>query len=386
MKQYPITKPYFDKKEIKALEGPVKAGWLVQGERVKEFESLVAGYTKAKFASACTSCTTALHMALIACGVKEQDEVIIPSLTFVATANVVEYMNAKPVFVDIDIDTFNIDPEKLEKKITKKTKAIMPVHLFGLCADMAPVMKIAKKHNLKVIEDAACAVGSTYRGKHAGTIGDAGAFSFHPRKLITCGEGGMLITDNKDINKLVRTLREHGAHMDDLVRHKKNIAILPDYKVLGYNYRLTDLQASVAVEQMKKLDMILKERIRKANYYDKLLKNTEFIKIPEVPKGYKHSYQSYVCIVDNTNLKSLKEKHLYRNRLMSYLKDKGISTRIGTHCVPALHYYKNKYKIKKSDFENALTAEYLSMTLPLYHILSRKNQEYIAKQIKDFIG
>lgn len=386
MKNIPITKPFFNKEEIKAVEETIVSGWLVQGRKVKEFENLICKFTLAKFAAATTSCTTALHLALIACNVKAGDEVILPALTFIASANSVEYIGAKPVFVDIDLKTFNIDPDKIEKKITKKTKAIMPVHLFGLSADMPRIMSIARKYNLKVIEDAACAVGAFYKGKHVGTFGDAGCFSFHPRKLITCGEGGMITANDKKLDGLIRSLRDHGAAMDDLSRHKQNISNLPDYRILGYNYRLTDIQASIAVEQMKKLKFLLKDRIQKASYYDKLLKNIKFITTPFNHKDYVHGYQAYVCLVDNENLKTLKEKHDYRDALMVHLIKNGISTRIGTHCVPNLTYYKKKYKLKDSDFPNALKAEYLSLALPLYYGLSKEDVRHIAKQISEFIN
>lgn len=199
----PITKPLFDEKEREALAEPLSTGWIVQGPKVKKFEVAVQAYATVRFARATTSCTTALHLSLLACGVGAGDEVILPSFTFVASANAIEYVGAKPVFVDIDLETFNIDVSQVEAAVTAHTKAIMPVHLFGLCADMKPLMEIATKYRLQVIEDAACAIGAFYQGAHAGTIGNAGCLSFHPRKSITTGEGGMILTNDAEIARRV---------------------------------------------------------------------------------------------------------------------------------------------------------------------------------------
>ena len=251
--QVPITKPFFDEAEKEAIQGPLETGWVVQGPNVHKFEELFAQYTGSRFALATSSCTTALHMALAALGIGPGDEVIVPAFTFIASANVVEYQGARPVFFDIDLDTFKVDVTQIESAVSDRTKAIMPVSLFGLSVDMDPILGIAGKHSLSVVEDAACAIGSLYKGRHAGTLADIGCFSLHPRKVITTGEGGMLTTHNQELAELMEAMRSHGGTISDLERHKKGSFALPEHNVLGYNYRMTDLQGALGVTQMAKL-------------------------------------------------------------------------------------------------------------------------------------
>jgi dTDP-4-amino-4,6-dideoxygalactose transaminase len=374
----PITKPFFDEAEKEAILKPLESGWIVQGPNVAEFERRFAEYTGSKYAKATTSCTTALHLSLVVCGISEGDEVILPAFTFVASANAVEYQKAKPVFVDIDIRTFNLDVEQLEAAITSKTRAIMPVHLFGLCSDMEPILKLAEKYNLAVIEDAACAVGSLYKDKHAGTFGALGCFSFHPRKPITTGEGGMIITDEADIAAQVEAMRSHGATVSDLERHKKGAFILPEHNILGYNYRMTDLQGAIGVQQLNKLDWILKRRIELAHKYDKAFEEIEGLTAPFVPEGYRHTYQSYVTLIEDSSPVS-------RDELALRLKSKGIDTRQGTHAVHALGYYKQKYNLSEQDYPMAWKADRQSLTLPLYPQMAEEEQEYVINSVREII-
>jgi len=370
----PITKPYFNNKEVEAVKKVIKSGWVVQGSKVKEFEERIAKFTGARYAIATTSCTTALHLSLVALGVGPGDEVIVPSFTFAASANVVEHQFAKTVFVDIDPETYNIDPSKIEKAITKKTKAIMPVHLFGLSADMAKIMKIAKRHKLFVVEDAACALGTRYQGKHVGNFGDTGCFSFHPRKPITAGEGGIIITNSKKLRQKLVSLRDHGAMISDLARHKKSAFKLPDHNLAGFNCRMTDIQGAIAVEQMKKLPYILKERKRKAEIYTKSLKNIPCFSVPFIPKGQNHTYQSYI-------LRVKKESSLSRDKIAEKLIKNGISLRPGTQNVPQLTYYRKEYGYKKSDFPESLRAENQTLTLPLFVTMTKKQQDFVIKNL-----
>lgn len=377
----PIAKPYFDRREKEAVAKVLDSGWVVQGPRVAEFEKMVCDYSASEFAKATTSCTTALHLALIACGVGPGDEVLVPSFTYVATANAVEYVGAKPVFVDIDLKTFNIDTSLIEGRIGKKTKAIIPVHLFGLCADMDPIMKLAKRYGLKVIEDAACALGGWYKDKHAGTIGDCGCLSFHPRKSITTGEGGMLLTNNSKIAKNVEALRNHGATVSDLARHKKGGYLLPEFNMLGFNYRMTEFQGAIGVEQMKKFPDILAAKKSLARYYDDNLPGT--LIPPFTPPLYEHGYQAYVCLFAGKTKASLKENNKARNKCMEALESEGIATRQGTHAVHALGYYKKRYGIKEKECPNSIKAEYLSIALPLYIGMTETEQNYVIDKIKD---
>jgi perosamine synthetase len=382
----PITKPFFGEEERTAILEPLESGWIVQGPKVAEFERLLAEFTGAKYAIATTSCTTALHLSLIAMGIGPGDEVILPSFTFVATANAIEYAGATPVFCDIDLDTFDMDVEQIPKKLTEKTKAIIPVHLFGLSANMKPLVEIAEQRGLKMIEDAACGLGSYYDGRHVGTFGDAGCFSFHPRKAITTGEGGMITTDREDLMVTFKSLRDHGASKSDLSRHiDLGGSLLPEFNRLGYNYRLTDIQGALGAAQMKRAAKIIAARIARAERYHQLLRGEEWIKIPECPEGQTHSYQSYVGLMKPSNKDSLQEILLLnkkRNQIMERMGGKGIAVRQGTHAVHTLGYYRKKYDLKPEDCMNSFIAEKLSITLPLYVQMTDEEQHFVIQELK----
>jgi dTDP-4-amino-4,6-dideoxygalactose transaminase len=380
----PITKPVFGDIELAAVQEPLKSGWIVQGPRVAEFEQRFAQYTGAACAVATTSCTTALHLALIALGVGPGDEVIVPAFTWVATANVIEMQRAQPVFADIELDTFNIDPSQLQRQITARTKAIMPVSLFGLSAAMDPIMDLAKRHGLKVVEDAACAVGALYNGQHAGTRADIGCFSFHPRKAITTGEGGMIITAREDIAQLVRSLRDHGASTSDLARHLgARSYVMPEFDILGYNYRMTDLQGALGVVQMNRLASILDGRTRVAARYDQHLRRLDWLRRPVVPEDCQHSYQSYVCLFqpERPTLANVDRLRVARNALMGRLETAGVATRPGTHAVHLLGYYHKKYGLSPEAFPNALFADHLSLALPIYPQMTDAEQDFVLEQL-----
>lgn len=375
----PISLPVTGEEEWQATKEPLMTGWLTSGPKVSEFEKLFAERHGVKHAYAVTSATTALHLALVALGVGPGDEVIVPAFTWVSTANVVLYCGATVVFADVDPVTFNIDVNDLKKRITPKTKAIIPVHLFGLCADMDAIKAIAK--NIPLIEDGACAAGSGYKGTPAGALGDLGCFSFHPRKSVTTGEGGMVTTNNDKYGELVSMLRNHGASISEEQRHKgPKPYILPDFNLMGFNYRMTDLQGAVGVVQIKKLDKFIDEREKWANYYDKELASISWLRTPQFDKTiYKHGWQSYVTFVDE------KISPISRNDLMEYLQKHGISTRPGTHAVHMLGYYANKYNIKPSDYPGAQAANDHSMSIPLHNRMVADDYEYIVnilKQIK----
>ncbi|MEW6096956.1 MAG: DegT/DnrJ/EryC1/StrS family aminotransferase [bacterium] len=372
----PITKPYFTEDEEKAVIEVLRSGWVCQGAKVAEFETQFADWTQAKYAIATSSCTTALHLTLIACGIGAGNEVIVPSFTFVATANAVEYQQAKPVFVDISLKSFNLDVEKIEEKITRKTKAIIPVHLFGLSAEMGPILELATKYNLKVIEDAACGIGTKYKGKPVGTFGDAGCFSFHPRKSVTTGEGGMITTDDSGIAEKVKMLRDHGASVSDIERHKKGEFTLPEYNLVGYNYRMTDIQGALGIAQMKKLELILERRRELAQRYNEALKDISWISLPWEMTGYHHTYQSYVLLIND-------DAPVLRDDLALRLINKGISVRQGTHAVHTLGYYRQKYNIEPADFPASLKAHNQSLTLPLYFNMSAEEQNYVIDALKE---
>lgn len=371
-----ISLPVTGEEEWHATKEPLMTGWLTSGPKVAEFEKLFADRHQVKYAFAVTSATTGLHLALVALNVGPGDEVIVPAFTWVSTANVVLYCGATVVFVDIDPVTFNIDCDDLKKRITSKTKAIIPVHLFGLCADIDTIKKIAP--NIPIIEDGACAAGAGYKGKPAGSLGDIGCFSFHPRKSVTTGEGGMVTTNNAQLADLIGMLRNHGASISEEQRHKgPKPYILPDFNLMGFNYRMTDLQGAVGVVQIKKLDKFIDEREKWAAYYDKELSTIPWLRTPQFDKEInKHGWQSYVTYIDP------KTSPNTRNDLMEHLQQQGIATRPGTHAVHMLGFYATKYNIKPTDFPGAQAANDNSMSIPLHNRMSAEDFEYVVKILK----
>lgn len=383
----PITKPFFGPEELRAVQLPLESGWLVQGPHVKEFEAKFAKYIGIRHAAASSSCTTALHMAVAVLGLKPGDEVIVPGFTWVATANVVEYMGAKPVFCDIDLQTFNINPSRIEALITPRTVGIIPVHLFGLCAEMEPILQIARKRRLWVVEDAACGLGAWYRGRHSGTFGEMGCFSFHPRKSVTTGEGGMVTTNNETTDRAVRTLRDHGASRSDLTRQVSQSYLLADYDVMGYNYRMTDLQGALGSVQMDRVEWVLQKRRERAGVYNRALSDFDWLIPPTVPNDCVHGYQSYVTLFcpEEPKFSNVQRLHERRNALMARLEVRGIATRQGTHAPVILGYYRNKYNLRPEEFSNAYIADRLSLSLPLYAQMTDQEQEMVIEALRQEI-
>ncbi len=375
IKQIPISLPVTGEEEWNAIKEPLMTGWLTSGPKVREFELMFAERHQVKHALAVTSATTALHLACVALGVGPGDEVIVPAFTWVSTANVVLYCGAKVVFCDVNPATFNIDPIDLSRRITSKTKAIIAVHLFGLCADMDEIKKVAGQ--IPIIEDGACAAGAAYKSTPAGGLGDIGCFSFHPRKSVTTGEGGMITTNNDKFADHMSMLRNHGASISEEQRHHgPQPYILPDFNMLGFNYRMTDLQGAVGVVQLKKLDQFIQERNKWAGFYKEAFADISWLKTPEVPEGYAHGWQSFVTYIDEPTAPHS------RNDIMKILMEKGISTRPGTHAVHMLNYYKNLYGISASDYPGAEAANNYSMAIPLHNRMSESDYHYVADVIK----
>lgn len=388
----PITKAIIDSRDKAAIIEPLETGWVVQGPNVVKFEKMFSEFTKSKHAQATTSCTTALHLGLEAMNITTGDKVIVPSFTWVSSANAVEYTGAEVIFCDIDLNTFNIDETKLENliKSDNSIKAIMPVNLFGLCANMPIIIKLAKKYNLKVIEDSACGFDSWIGNKHSGTFGDCGCFSFHPRKSITTGEGGMLITDNDLIANRASQLKDHGADKSDLNRHEqKGSFFLPNFTVRGFNYRMTDIQGALGVCQMNKKDQIMNGRRKIARLYNEALSELPQLITPYVPEGYTHGYQNYTCIFTNgENIKDINKNDIdklsdKRNIFMKKLEAMTIATRQGTHAIHTLGYYKQKYDFQDEDFLMSYAADKLSVALPLYADMRDDEFNYVVSNIKD---
>jgi len=387
MMKIPIAKTVFTEEDFESIKKPLESGWVVQGPLVKEFEEKWSEFTGAKYSIATTSCTTALHLSLVALGIGWRDEVIVPSFTWVATANAVENTGAKVVFCDIDLETFDIDVTQIEGKITSNTKAIIPVHLFGLAADMTPILEIARKHSLFVIEDAACGFGAYYKGVHVGNFGNTGCFSFHPRKAITTGEGGMITTNDEKLYEKLRSMRDHGATMSDLQRHMGSKPyLLPEFPYAGFNYRMTDIQASIGISQMKRAGEIIKRRKNVVDKYDEFVENIRWLRKPYRGENYVHGFQSYVCLFEpeEVTLNNVKEINKMRNEFMEYLQKNGISTRPGTHAVHMLKYYREKYNLNSEDYPNSYIADNCSIALPLFPDMSEKEFDYIVKTIENY--
>ena len=371
-----ISQPQTGEEEWLALRDPLMSGWLTQGPKVAAFEEAFARRHEVRYALATTSCTTALHLILVALGIGRGDEVVVPAFTWVSTANVVLHCGATPVFVDVDRSTFNMDVKQLSRKVNERTRAIIPVHLFGLCADMDPILEIA--HGIPVIEDAACAAGSAYRGRAAGSIGRAAAFSFHPRKSITTGEGGMVTTNDRALAETIERMRNHGASVAEEQRHQgSHPYVLPEFNLLGYNYRMTDLQAAVGLVQLSKLDRFLGERRSWAQFYEDALSGVNWLRPPAHPEDYAHGWQAYVCTVDET------KSPLPRNRVMDLLQSKGISTRPGTHAVHMLGLYRKKFGFKADDFPGARDCDRYSMAIPLHNRMEAEDYEYVVNMLKE---
>ncbi|HUM65009.1 MAG TPA: DegT/DnrJ/EryC1/StrS family aminotransferase, partial [Chitinophagaceae bacterium] len=282
----PIAKPYLTADEAQAAYDTILTGWITQGPRVAEFEEKFATYTGAKYAVAVSNCTTALHLAMIVAGVGPGDEVICPSMSYIATANCIRYVGAIPVFAEINPANYNLDVEDAARKITSKTKAILLVHQIGMPADIDAFRQLADKHGLKLVEDAACAAGSSYKGAKIGSHSELVCFSLHPRKVISTGDGGFVTTNREDYYQRMKLLRQHGMSVNDRVRHESSKLIFEDHVEVGYNYRMTDIQAAVGLKQLEKLDWIVEERRKIALRYNEAFRDIEHIHLPIEEEGY----------------------------------------------------------------------------------------------------
>lgn len=383
----PIARTSLTEEEINSVLEPLRSGWLVQGPQVRAFEEKWSAFTNSKHSIAVTSCTTALHLSLAALGFGPGDEAIVPAFTWIATANVVEHLGGKVVFCDIDLETFNLNIASLKEKITPHTKAIIPVHLFGLAADMDSVLAIAKENQLWVVEDAACGFGSWYQGQHVGTFGDTGCFSFHPRKAITTGEGGMITTQSDELAEKLRRLRDHGAAISDLQRHLgPRPYLLADHPDAGYNQRMTDIQGALGAAQMNRAADILQERQRLARVYDEAFSGLSWLRTPSAPAAYTHGYQSYPCLFQPRPLTpaNIPSIHADRNAFMDYLQQAGVSTRPATHAVHMLSYYRDKYSLQREDFPQAYAANDCSISLPLFHGMTDEEQQYVIRLVLEY--
>lgn len=382
----PIARTSLTEEEVQSVLAPLRSGWLVQGPQVKSFEQKWSSFTGAPHSLAVTSCTTGMHLAVAALDLGPGDEVIVPALTWISTANVIEHQGATPVFCDVELETFNIDVAQIEGLISEHTVGILPVHLFGLAADMDPILAIARKYGLWVIEDAACGFGATYHGQHVGYFGNAGAFSFHPRKAITTGEGGMVTTTDSDLATKIQQLRDHGAVMSDLQRHLgPKPYLLADHIYAGYNQRMTDMQGALGNMQMDRATAIIEERRGIAEEFDAAFANLDWLRTPAAPDGFGHGYQSYPCLFQPKAAKDPSQVaavNAARNRWMEALQIAGISTRPATHAVHMLSFYATKYSLRPEDFPNARAANDCSISLPLFHGMTDAERAHVVNAVR----
>lgn len=356
----PLASPDINDDDIAEVVRVLKSGMLVQGKEVDQFERAVAEYIGVEEAICVSNGTATLHLALQCLGVGRGDEVIVPAFSYVATANVVELTGATPVFVDIDITTFNIDADAIEAKITNRTKAIMPVHEFGLAANMTAIRQIAQKYQIAVVEDAACALGARENGRYVGAFGDFGSFSLHPRKAISSGEGGVLTTNNPELAAKVRVLRNHGIQ---LVNGQM------DFVEAGYNYRMTDFQAALVHSQFRRLPGILEYKQALAEVYFNEI-NNPLITLPKIPENRNHTWQTFHVLLDDS---------LSQADIIKQLREQGIGVNYGAQCIPAQTYYKSKYSLPCTElYPNALKAFTHGLALPIYEKLKKEDIQYIA--------
>ena len=368
----PIALPITGEEEANAAADVVRSGWLTQGPKVAEFERAVAEYCGTKHAIAVSNCTTALHLALLVMDIGPGDEVICPSMSFIATANAIVHVGATPVFADVDPDTYNLDPDAAEAAINPRTRAIMPVHQIGMPADMDRFNEIGRKHGIKIFEDAACAIGSRYKGRLIGGHSEMACFSLHPRKIITTGDGGLITTNNAAYAERLRLLRQHGMSIPDTVRHGAKKVIIESYSEVGYNYRLTDVQAAIGIEQLKRLEWIVERRRAIAERYTASLAGHPWLRPPVEPDYATSNFQSYA-------IQLTADAPISRNDLMQWMLDRNIATRRGvmlSHLEPAYASH-----VLPNDLSQSEAASASSIILPLYPQMTDVEHDLVVQAL-----
>lgn len=367
----PLSRPYFDDDEILEITKVLASGWVSQGPKVKEFECLASQRLGVKNAICVSNCTTALHLALLSLGLGPGDDALVADFTFPATGHSVLYCGARPVFIDVCRDTYNMDLQEMEKAITEKTKVIIPVHTFGQPALMDTIVDIAKENDIKVVEDAACSFGAGFKGKYTGRWGDIGCFSFHARKGITTGEGGMVVTDNDQLAERVRHLAVFGMR-SAWDREKSDGYIVPEFHDVGYNYKMSDINAAVGVAQMRKMDAIISRKKQLAKTWDDMLSLMEGVNPPMAAPGCEHIYQSYVCRLDRS---------INRNKVIERMRESGVQTQIGTYAshTQPVYRYPGSCPVSKELQDQTLA-------LPLFHEMTEDQVVIAGESLKKAIG
>lgn len=375
-KMIPVARPFIGAEEEQAVIGALRSGWITQGPRVAEFEEQFRSYLGAEHAVAVSSCTTGLHLAMLALGIGRGDEVICPSLSFIATANSVAYTGATPIFCDIDLETYNIDPEQIEQLITPRTRAILVVHQIGVPADMDRIVAIAKQYGILVIEDAACAIGSEYNGQIVGRpLGVMACFSFHPRKVLTTGEGGMITTSDSILAEKLRRMRQHAMSLSDVARHNAKKITTERYDEVGYNFRMTDMQAAIGITQLGRLEGFLEKRRRLAARYTDGIRDISWLQPPSIPAGSRSNFQSYMVRMTGS-------ARTRRDELMQELLEQGISTR---RAIMAIHREQPYSALRwEGTLPNTDLATDSGLILPLFHEMTESEQDYVIEALHAF--
>jgi perosamine synthetase len=375
--QIPLLRPWLGEEEIQAVADVLRSGWICQGPKVMEFEQALASWIGVEHGVATNACTSSLHLALHLSGVRAGDEVIVPSSTCMATANAIHHAGGTPVFADIDPRTFNLDARSAEEAITSRTKAILVVHQIGLPADIAAFQELVRRKHLAIVEDGACSLGATYRGKRVGALGSPTCFSFHPRKMVTTGEGGLIATSDAALAAKARVLRATGASSSDLERHQAKGTLVQQYEDVGYNYRMTDLQAAIGLVQLRKLDAMVTERTAQAKYYDELFRNIEEIDPPYVPSDSTHAYSSYLITLR-------RNCPLRRDELLKQLADQGISCRVGIQPLHQEPFYSAQWG--RTVFPHTEAAAKNTLFLPIFPGLRPDQQDQVMRAIQHAIA
>lgn len=366
-----LASPHIDDRDVAAVERVLRSGHLVQGREVAAFEALIAAEVGSRNAVALNSCTSALHVALLALGIKSGDEIAVPAYSWPATANVVAFCGATPVFIDIDPDSFTLRPDHLEAALlaNPRIKAVIPVHAFGAMAEMDQVVRMCAQRSIAVIEDAACALGASRAGVMAGRAGIMGCFSFHPRKAITTGEGGVVVTDDDDCARTIRMLRNHGQDPDSLPQ---------DFAIAGLNLRMTELQAALGRSQLSKLHTLVDGRRQAARRYSELLKHSG-IRTPLATSDESHVYQSFIVLLPTSHSSE-------RDAILTGLRERGVEAAIGTHHIPLLTFYRNRYGYKRGDFPVTDMVAASAIALPLHSSLTEEEQEGVVESLRAVSG
>ncbi len=376
--QIPLMKPWLGDEEWLALKDVILGGWISQGPKVQEFEQKTAAFLGVRHAVAVNACTSAMHLAMKIAGVRSGDEIILSDYTCMADVNAVLMAGGVPVFVDIDSRTFNMDANLVEEKISEKTKVILSIDQIGLANDLDKIKKIADRHKIVVVDDAATAFGGKYKNKFLGSNGFVTTFSFHPRKMITTGEGGMLVTDNEQVAENARILRATGASVSDLERHKAKGMVLQKYYDSGYNYRMTDIQATLGIVQLSKAEEIIRIRREQAELYSAAFSGMEELTVPFVPEYATHAWSSY-CLTLNPNSKySVAE-------LLSKMAAKNISCRFGIQPLHQEPFFENR-NFKDIDYPESCRMGLQTFFIPIYPGLKVEEQQFIIKSLKSIFS